>query len=86
MKCMSERLDLLLLMCESKATTLCKIMSFDLLIKFDQHVTNNNIISKIGQSDVNLTPLALPCSRIPLVQGGVYCIPCDGWAFGFPVK
>jgi hypothetical protein len=29
----------------------------------------------IGQSDVNLGPLALPSSRIPLMQGGVYNLP-----------
>ena len=31
------------------------------------------------QSDVNLSPLILLCSRIPLVDGGVYCPPCGGW-------
>jgi hypothetical protein len=31
------------------------------------------IIYNIRQSDVKLSPLALPCSRITLVQGGVYC-------------
>ena len=32
---------------------------------------------------MNLSPLALPCSRIFLMQGGVYCLPCGGWALGF---
>ena len=32
------------------------------------------------QSGVNLSMLALPCSRIPLVKGGVYYVPCGGWA------
>ena len=27
---------------------------------------------------MNLSPLALSCSRILLVQGGVYCLPCNG--------
>ena len=27
--------------------------------------------------------LAIPCSRILLVQGGVYCLPCGGHALGF---
>jgi hypothetical protein len=34
----------------------------------------------IGQSNMNLSPLALPSSRISLVQGGVNCLPCGGWA------
>ena len=29
--------------------------------------------TNIGQSDVNLSPLAPSCSRVPLVQGGVIC-------------
>ena len=33
----------------------------------------------IGQSEVNLSPLVLPCSRVPLVQGRVSCLPCDRW-------
>ena len=40
-------------------------------------------INNVGQFDVNLSPLARPCSRILLVQGGVYCLPCSGWALGF---
>jgi hypothetical protein len=35
--------------------------------------------TNVGQSDVNLSMLALPSSRIPLMQGGVYCLPCGGW-------
>jgi hypothetical protein len=35
------------------------------------------------QSDVNLSPLALPCTRILSVQGGAYCLPCGGWVLGF---
>jgi hypothetical protein len=30
---------------------------------------------------VTLSVLVLPCARILLVQGGVYCLPC-GWALG----
>ena len=37
------------------------------------------IKNNVGQP--NSSPLALPCSRIPLVHGEVYCLPCDGWAF-----
>ena len=37
-------------------------------------------IHSVRQSDVNLSRLALPCSRILLVQGGIYCLPCNGWA------
>lgn len=29
---------------------------------------------------MNLSPLALSCSRIPLVQVGVQCLLCGGWA------
>ena len=31
-----------------------------------------------GQSNVNFSPLTLPCSTIPLAHGGVYCLPCNG--------
>jgi hypothetical protein len=35
----------------------------------------------VGHSNVNLSPLAvISCSRIYLVQGGVYYLPCGGWA------
>ena len=38
----------------------------------------------VKKSDNNLSLLALPCPRILLVQGGVYCLPCGGWvAHGF---
>ena len=37
--------------------------------------------TNVGHSDVNLSPLVLPCSRITLVQGGVYCLHCGEWAF-----
>ena len=36
--------------------------------------------TNVEQSDVYLSLLVLPCSRILLVQGGVYCLPCGGWA------
>jgi hypothetical protein len=36
--------------------------------------------TNIGQSNVNLSPLALHCSRITLIQGGVDCLPYGGWA------
>jgi hypothetical protein len=35
------------------------------------------------QFNVNLSSLALPCSRILLTHGGVYCMPCSKWALGF---
>lgn len=35
---------------------------------------------KVGQSDVKLNPFVLPCSRAPLVQAGVYCLPYSRWA------
>ena len=44
---------------------------------------NNKQITNVRQSDVNLSPLVLLCSRIFLMQGGVYCLPCGGWALGF---
>ena len=44
------------------------------------------IIYNVRQSDVNLSMLALPRLRIPLMHGGVYYLPCGGWAFGFSVK
>ena len=34
-------------------------------------------------NDVNLIMLALSCSRIPLVQGGAYYLPCSGWALAY---
>ena len=34
-----------------------------------------NQIANVGQSDVNLSPLVLSCSRILLMHGGVYCLP-----------
>ena len=37
----------------------------------------NNEITSVRQSNVNLSPLVLPCSRI-LLWGGVYCLPCGG--------
>ena len=45
---------------------------------------NNQIIPPQQQTKEkpmlgNMT-LFLPCSRISLVQGGVYCVPCGGWA------
>ena len=40
-------------------------------------------ITNVGQSDVNLSLLALLCFRILLMQGGVYYLPCRGWALGF---
>ena len=30
--------------------------------------------TNIGRFDVKFNPLALPCSRVPLMQGGVYCL------------
>ena len=36
--------------------------------------------TNVGQSYVNLSLLALPCSRIPLVHDGVYCLSWCGWA------
>ena len=47
------------------------------LIEINKQITN------VEQSDVNLSMLALPCSRILLVQDGVYCLPCGGWDLGF---
>ena len=41
-------------------------------------------ITNVGQSDVNLSPLTLPCSRILLVQGEVRCLPCGEWASYLP--
>ena len=35
--------------------------------------------TNIRQFNVNLSLLALPCSRIPLMQGGVHYLPCGGW-------
>ena len=35
--------------------------------------------TNVRQSDVNLSLLALPCSRIFLMQGGVYYLPWGGW-------
>jgi hypothetical protein len=43
------------------------------------------ILYNVNQFDVNLSMLALPYSRIPLMHGGVYCLPYGGWALGFPV-
>jgi hypothetical protein len=40
-------------------------------------------MTNVGQSDVNLSPLALPCSKNLLVQDGVQCLPCGEWALGF---
>ena len=34
----------------------------------------------VGQSDMNLSQLAISCSRIPLMHGGVHYLPCSGWA------
>jgi hypothetical protein len=39
----------------------------------------NKEITNVGQSDVNLGMLVLPCSRIFLVQGGFYCL-LSRWA------
>ena len=36
------------------------------------------IITNVGQFHVNLSPLALPCSIVLSMQGGVYCLPCGG--------
>jgi hypothetical protein len=44
----------------------------------------NEYITNVGQSDVNLNSLALPCSRILLVWGGVYCRLCGGWCSWLP--
>ena len=46
-----------------------------------QGVVKNKINGKynIRQSNVNLSPLALPRSRVPLVHDGVYCIHCGRW-------
>jgi hypothetical protein len=44
------------------------------------------LIYNVEQSDMNLSMLALLCSRIPLVQGGVYCLPYGEWALHFFVK
>ena len=35
----------------------------------------------IGHFDMNLNPLVMPCLRVPLVHGGVYCLPCGGWEY-----
>ena len=43
----------------------------------------NKKTTNIMQSNVNMSPLALPCWRTLLVQGGVYCMPCGGWALAF---
>jgi hypothetical protein len=41
----------------------------------------------VRQSDMNLSPLALLCSRILLVRDGVYCLPYNGWTLGdLPTK
>jgi hypothetical protein len=45
---------------------------------------NDNNYNNVMQSNVNLSPLALPYSRIPLVQGGVYYLPCGGWVMVSP--
>ena len=48
-----------------------------------RHLNKKKRKTNVGQSDVNLSPLVLPCSKISiisLVQGGVYCLPCGGWA------
>ena len=36
--------------------------------------------TNVGQSDANLSPLALSCSRIHLMHDVIYCLPCNGWA------
>ena len=35
------------------------------------------------QSDMNLSPLVLPCSRILLMHAGIYYKPYNGRALGF---
>jgi hypothetical protein len=34
----------------------------------------------VRQSDVNLSPLTISCSRVPLVHDRVYCMPYGRWA------
>jgi hypothetical protein len=41
------------------------------------------IITNVKQSNANSSPLALACSRILLVEGGVYCIPRSRQPLGF---
>lgn len=44
-------------------------------MKFQGPIQENEIRKfNVGQSHVNLSPLALLCSRVPLVQGGVQCL------------
>ena len=43
-------------------------------------IHNREEKTKVGQYHMNLSPLALSCSRIPLVHGGVYYLPCGGGA------
>ena len=42
----------------------------------------NRYITKAWQCDMNLSPLALPCSRMLWVHGGFYDLPCSGRALG----
>ena len=41
------------------------------------------MMTNIGRSDVNLSMLVLSCSRILLVQRGVYYVPWGEWALGY---
>ena len=45
-----------------------------------EDMNEKKVKTNVGQSDVNLSLLALPSSRIPLVQGENYCLPCGGRA------
>ena len=47
------------------------------LMPFMQETTRK---TNVGQSDVNLSMLALPYSIIPLMYDDFYCLPCGGWA------
>jgi hypothetical protein len=37
--------------------------------------------TNIGHFDMILNPLVMPRLGIPLVQGGVNCLPCGGWGY-----
>lgn len=42
------------------------------------HLKEKKRETNAGQSNLKLSMLAMPCSRVPLMQGGVYCMPCGG--------
>ena len=60
----------------------CIYVLLDLICVFGSIYINEQI-TNVRQSNVNLSPLVLPCSRILLVQGEIYCLACSRWALGF---